>query len=460
MRFSTSVEISVESLLAKMENQEKQNPWVHLQQAIKKKIDINSYETWFDPTVFIGVEANNLYIKVPNSYFKDWLSFHYSNMISTLSQELFGKVYTVKYIYDDMSSSFMRRSPEERKSKQGTLLNPNLNPNYTFENFVVGSCNQFCHAAAIAIAKSPAKAYNPLYLYGGAGLGKTHLMNAIGHSLLNTNQRLSILYITTEKFMNDLINHLQYGKILDFRKKYRNVDVLIMDDIHYLSGRERTKEEFFHTFNHLYDNQKQIVISSDCPPKEIPNIEERFSSRFEWGLIADLKPPDIETRIAILRKKSELERVDLPESVALYIADKVHSNIRELEGYLRRVIAYSSLKGEKIDLDMAKEALKSLLEAESNIVTVEKIQKIVSYEFKVKLSRLKAKNNSPKVAFPRQIAMYLSKELTKASLPEIGKKFGGKHHTTVLHSVRKIEKLRENDLDFNKRINKLIGYIR
>jgi chromosomal replication initiator protein len=454
------VEISVESLLAKMENQEKQNPWVHLQHAIKKKIDINSYETWFDPTVFIGVEANNLYIKVPNSYFKVWLSFHYSNMISAFSQELFGKVYTVKYVYDDMSSSFMRRSPEERKSKQGTLLNPNLNPNYTFENFVVGSCNQFCHAAAIAIAKSPAKAYNPLYLYGGAGLGKTHLMNAIGHSLLNTNQRLSILYITTEKFMNDLINHLQYGKILDFRKKYRNVDVLIMDDIHYLSGRERTKEEFFHTFNHLYDNQKQIVISSDCPPKEIPNIEERFSSRFEWGLIADLKPPDIETRIAILRKKSELEGVDLPESVALYIADKVHSNIRELEGYLRRVIAYSSLKGEKIDLDMAKEALKSLLEAESNIITVEKIQKIVSYEFKVKLSRLKAKNNSPKVAFPRQIAMYLSKELTKASLPEIGKKFGGKHHTTVLHSVRKIEKLRENDLDFNKKLNKLIGYIR
>ena len=454
------MEISVESLMAKMENQEKHNPWVHLQQAIKKKIDINSYETWFDPTVFIGVEANNLYIKVPNSYFKDWLSFHYSNLISTFSQELFGKVYTVQYVYDDMSSSFMRRSPEERKSKQGTLLNPNLNPNYTFENFVVGSCNQFCHAAAVAIAKSPAKAYNPLYLYGGAGLGKTHLMNAIGHNLLNTNQRLSILYITTEKFMNDLINHLQYGKILDFRKKYRNVDVLIMDDIHYLSGRERTKEEFFHTFNHLYDNQRQIVISSDCPPKEIPNIEERFSSRFEWGLIADLKPPDIETRIAILRKKSELEGVHLPESVALYIADKGHSNIRELEGYLRRVIAYSSLKGEKLDLDMAKEALKSLLEAESNIISVEKIQKIVCYEFKIKLSRLKAKNNSPKVAFPRQIAMYLSKELTKASLPEIGKKFGGKHHTTVLHSVRKIEKLRDNDLDFNKRINKLIGYIR
>lgn len=443
-----------------MENEHKQNLWLQIQKVLRREIDANSFETWFEPTVYIGQEAENLYIKVPNSYFKDWLSFHYTNLIARCSQDLFRKVYTVKYIYDDTSSSFMRGSPQERKSKHGSLLNPSLNPNYTFENFVVGSCNQFCHAASVAIAKSPAKAYNPLYLYGGAGLGKTHLMNAVGHELLNINRRFKILYITTEKFMNDLINHLQYGKILDFRKKYRNVDVLLMDDIHYLSGRERTKEEFFHTFNHLYDNQKQIVISSDCPPKEIPNIEERFSSRFEWGLIADLKPPDIETRMAILKKKSDLEGIDLPESVALYIADKVHSNIRELEGYLRRVLAFSSLKGEKIDLDLAKEALKSLLEAETNIITVEKIQKIVSYEFKVTLSRLKSKNNSPKVAFPRQIAMYLSKELTRASLPEIGKKFGGKHHTTVLHSIRKIEKLREKDPDFNKKINKMMGFIR
>ena len=260
--------------------------------------------------------------------------------------------------------------------------------------------------------------------------------------------------------MNDLINHLQYGKVLEFREKYRNIDVLLIDDIHYLAGRERTKEEFFHTFNHLYDNQKQIVISSDCPPKEIPSIEERFSSRFEWGLIADLKPPDIETRIAILKKKSDLEGIDLPESVSLFIADKAHSNIRELEGYLRRVIAYASLKGETIDLDVAKEALQSLLETETNVVTVEKIQKIVSYEYKIKPSKLKSKNNSPTVSFPRQIAMYLSKELTKTSLPEIGKKFGGKHHTTVLHSIRKIEKLKEKDPDFNKKINRLIEYIR
>ena len=427
--------------------------------ALQEKIDKNSYETWFEPTSYIGQETNSLYIKVPNSYFKDWLSYHYSSTINSCSQELYGKVFNIKFIFDEDSSVFMRRSPQERKSKRGTLLNPNLNPNYTFENFVVGSCNEFAHAASTAVTKNPAKSYNPLYIYGGAGLGKTHLMNAIGHFIVLNNSGLKVLYITTEQFMNDLINHLQYGKILSFRQKYRNVDVLLMDDIHYLSGKERTKEEFFHTFNHLYDGQKQIVISSDCPPKEIPHLEERFRSRFEWGLIADLKPPDIETRIAILKKKSDLEGVDLPESVALYIADKVHSNIRVLEGYLRRVIAFASLKGEKIDLDLTKEALRSLLDSSSTVVTIEKIQKVVCHQFKIKPSQLKSKNNSPKFAFPRQIAMYLSKGLTKASLPEIGKKFGGKHHTTVIHSIRKIEKMHNEDPEFNKELNNLISYI-
>jgi len=427
--------------------------------ALQEKIDKNSYETWFEPTSYIGQETNSLYIKVPNSYFKDWLSYHYSSVINSCSQELYGKVFNIKFIFDEDSSVFMRRSPQERKSKRGTLLNPNLNPNYTFENFVVGSCNEFAHAASTAVTKNPAKSYNPLYIYGGAGLGKTHLMNAIGHFIVFNNSGLKVLYITTEQFMNDLINHLQYGKILSFRQKYRNIDVLLMDDIHYLSGKERTKEEFFHTFNHLYDGQKQIVISSDCPPKEIPHLEERFRSRFEWGLIADLKPPDIETRIAILKKKSDLEGVDLPESVALYIADKVHSNIRVLEGYLRRVIAFASLKGEKIDLDLTKEALRSLLDSSSTVVTIEKIQKIVCHQFKIKPSQLRSKNNSPKFAFPRQIAMYLCKGLTKASLPEIGKKFGGKHHTTVIHSIRKIEKMHNEDPEFNKELNNLISYI-
>ena len=433
--------------------------WHQIRMSIQKRIDKSAFETWFEPTTFIGVESDNLYIKVPNAYFKDWLSFHYSGLINNCSQELFGLVYNIKYIFDDSTSVFMRKNPTERRSKHGILLNPNLNPNYTFDSFVVGTCNQFAQAAALAVAKNPAKSYNPFYIYGGPGLGKTHLMNAIGHFTLSQNRRMKILYITTEKFMNDLINHLQYGKILDFRQKYRSVDVLIMDDIHFLSGRERTKEEFFHTFNHLYDSQKQIVISSDCPPKEIPHIEERFSSRFEWGLIADLKPPDIETRIAILKKKSEIEGINLPESVALFIADKAQSNIRELEGYLRRVIAYASLKGEVIDLDLSKEALKSLLDSAATMVTVEKIQKMVCHKYKIRPSQLKSKNNSPKIAFPRQVAMYLSKELTKSSLPEIGKKFGGKHHTTVIHSIRKIEKLRNEDTEFNKEIDSLINTI-
>jgi chromosomal replication initiator protein len=442
-----------------MEPEEKYNNWVRILKEIESKVDPKSFETWFEPTGFIGQDQDCLYVKVPNSYFRDWLSFHYSNLINESCQSLFGKPFDIRYIYDDTPSSFMRRSPEQRKSKPGPAFNPNLNPNYTFANFVVGSCNQFAHAAATAVANNPAKSYNPLYIYGGAGLGKTHLMNAIGHFAIQQNSRSKILYVTTEKFMNDLVNHLQYGKVLEFREKYRSVDLLIMDDIHYLSGRERTKEEFFHTFNHLYDSQKQIVISSDCPPKEIPHLEDRFRSRFEWGLIADLKAPDIETRIAILKKKADIEAVSLPEAVALYIADKVQSNIRELEGYLRRVIAFASLKGERIDLDLTKEALKSLLDTSETIVTVEKIQKLICHKFKIKPSQLKSRNNSPKISFPRQIAMYLAKEMTRTSLPEIGKKFGGKHHTTVIHSIRKIEKLRAEDPEFNKEINSLMAFV-
>jgi chromosomal replication initiator protein len=453
------VEKSVEKAAAFMELKDNQNPWREILRAVETKIDPNSFETWFEPTTFIGQDEDRLYIKVPNSYFRDWLSFHYSNVIADCCREIFAKAFDIRYIHEDTPAVFMRRSPDDRKTKQGQPVNPNLNPNYTFEHFVVGSCNQFAHAAATAVAKSPAKSYNPLYIYGGAGLGKTHLMNAIGHFCLQQAGRNKVLYVTTEKFMNDLVTHLQYGKVLEFREKYRSVDILLMDDIHYLAGRERTKEEFFHTFNHLYDSQKQIVISSDCPPKEIPHLEERFRSRFEWGLIADLKPPDIETRIAIIKKKAEAEAVSLPDSVALYVADKVQSNIRELEGYLRRVIAYASLKGERIDLDLTKEALKGLLDTSASIITVEKIQKLVCHEFKIKTAQIKSKNNSPKIAFPRQIAMYLAKELTSASLPEIGKKFGGKHHTTVIHSVRKIDKMRTDDPEFNKQINTFIALI-
>ncbi len=449
----------MEILLGKMKTGDKSNPWNQILAEIQSRVEDNAFETWFEPTSYIGEEGDILYIKVPNSYFKDWLSFHYSNLINESARQLFNHPFDIKYIYDESPGSFLRNSPEERKIEQAIIQSANLNPNYTFENFVVGSCNQFAQAAAVAVANNPAKSYNPLFIYGGAGLGKTHLMNAIGHHLMHNNAKLKVLFVTTERFMNELINHLQYGKILEFRQKYRAIDVLLIDDIHYIAGRERTKEEFFHTFNHLYDNQKQIVLSSDCPPKDIPNLEDRFRSRFEWGLIADLKPPDIETRIAILKKKAELEGTNLPEPVALYIADKVHSNIRELEGYLRRVIAYGSLKGATIDLDLAKEALKGLLDTSANLISIDKIQKVVSAQYKIKPSELRSKNNSPKISFPRQIAMYLAKELTESSLPEIGKKFGGKHHTTVLHSIRKIEKLRQADPEFNREINRLLSFL-
>jgi chromosomal replication initiator protein len=435
------------------------NIWEEIKSKIKEKIDSHSYQTWFEPAQYIGRDEQTVFIKVPNSYFKEWLTLHYSSVIQKLCEELIGRKLKFRYIFEE-EAKFQRKNPIIRRKESGYLIHPNLNPNYTFENFVVGSCNQFAHAASLAVAQNPAKSYNPFYIYGGVGLGKTHLMNAIGHYILKKSPSAKLLYITTEKFMNELINYLQHGKILEFRKKYRSVDILLIDDIQFLSGRERTKEEFFHTFNHLYDAQKQIVISSDCPPREIPNLEERLLSRFEWGLIADLKPPDLETRIAILYKKAELENVKLSEDVALYIANKVQSNIRELEGCLRRVIAYASLKGTKICLDLAKEALRNIFPEEEKLITIEKIQKFISQKFKLKLSDLKSKNNSPQIAFPRQIAMYLARELTNASLPEIGKKFGNKHHTTVLHSIKKISGLRNIDPKFNKMIMEFLNYFR
>ncbi len=435
------------------------NLWEKIKSIIKEKINSHSYQTWFEPTQYIGRDEQTIFIKVPNSYFKEWLTLHYSTIIQKIAEELIGRKLEFRYIFEE-EAKFQRKNPLARRKEAGPLIHPNLNPNYTFENFVVGSCNQFAHAASLAVAQNPAKSYNPFYIYGGVGLGKTHLMNAIGHHILKKFPSVKLLYITTEKFMNELINYLQHGKILEFRKKYRSVDILLIDDIQFLSGRERTKEEFFHTFNHLYDAQKQIVISSDCPPREIPNLEERLLSRFEWGLIADLKPPDLETRIAILYKKAELENITLPEDVALYIANKIHSNIRELEGCLRRVIAYASLKGKKISLDLAKEALRNILPEEERLITIEKIQKFIGQKFKLKISDLKSKNNSPHVAFPRQIAMYLARELTNASLPEIGKKFGNKHHTTVLHSIKKISELRNIDPKFDKMITDFMNYFR
>jgi chromosomal replication initiator protein len=330
-----------------------------------------------------------------------------------------------------------------------------LNPRYTFDAFVIGSGNQFAHAACQAVAERPSKAYNPLFLYGGVGMGKTHLMQAIGHEVKRRLPQAAICYVSSEKFTNDMINSLRYDKMTSFRDKFRNVDVLLIDDIQFLTGKERTQEEFFHTFNALHESMKQIVIASDRSPKELAEIEDRLRSRFEWGLIADIQPPDLETKVAILQKKAEQEKVTLPTDVALYVASNIRSNVRELEGALIRLVAHSSLIGAEITLPYAQQVLKNFIDSQARKVTIESIQKMVAEQFGLRQVEIKAKNNSRAIVYPRQIAMYLAKHLTEASLPEIGRQFGGKHHTTVLHSVEKIEELRKTDKDLNRLINKL-----
>jgi len=330
-----------------------------------------------------------------------------------------------------------------------------LNPRYTFDAFVIGSGNQFAHAACQAVAERPSKAYNPLFLYGGVGMGKTHLMQAIGHEIKRRLPQAAICYVSSEKFTNEMINSLRYDKMTSFRDKFRNVDVLLVDDIQFLAQKERTQEEFFHTFNALHESLKQIVIASDRPPKELAEIEDRLRSRFEWGLIADIQPPDLETKVAILQKKAEQEKVTLPTDVALYIASNIRSNVRELEGALIRLVAHSSLIGAEITLPYAQQVLKNFIDSQARKVTIESIQKAVAEQFGLRLVEIKAKNNSRAIVYPRQIAMYLAKHLTEASLPEIGRQFGGKHHTTVLHSVDKIDLNRKNDKDLNRLLNKL-----
>jgi chromosomal replication initiator protein len=331
-----------------------------------------------------------------------------------------------------------------------------LNPRYTFDKFIVGSSNQFAHAAAVAVAEQPSKSYNPLFLYGGVGLGKTHLMQAIGHTLKRRNPALRLTYISAEKFTNEVIASIRFERMAQFRDRFRNMDVLMVDDIQFIARAERTQEEFFHTFNALYDQQKQIVISSDCPPKEISAIEERLRSRFEWGLIADIQMPDLETKIAILQKKADSERVHLADDVAEFIARAIKSNIRELEGALIRLMAYASLTNIEINLSTAQQVLKNIIETSEKKVTIEQIQKRVGEHFGMRAQDLNIRSNSKVIAFPRQVAMFLVKQLTTASLPEIGKQFGGKHHTTVLHSINKIELLRRTDKDLNKTINRLL----
>ena len=331
-----------------------------------------------------------------------------------------------------------------------------LNPKFTFDSFVVGACNQFAHAAARSVATNPSRSYNPLFLYGGVGMGKTHLMHAIGRELMDKHASMRIIYTSSERFMNEMIACIRTDRMQQFHHRYREADVLLIDDIHVLGTKERTQEEFFHTFNELHDHQKQIVISSDSPPKEIPGLVERLRSRFEWGLLADIQPPDLETKMAILDKKAEAEGVRLPDDVRSFMASKTKSNVRELEGALVKLIAYSSLTGTQIHLQMAQQVLKHLVHVQDRRVTMDSIQKAVAERFQIKQSQLKEKSNTKKVVYPRQVAMYLVKELTDASLPEIGRAFGGKHHTTVIHSINKIEKTRHNDPELNRLLHSLM----
>jgi chromosomal replication initiator protein len=422
--------------------------WQAVLEIVEKKVNQQSFNTWFKPTQLIKYDDKALYVRVPNAFFQDWLNDHIDVVLDAARQAALGDI-NVVYITEKIPVEIAALS-------QGRLdfdsVDNTLNPKYTFDTFVVGSSNQFAHAAALAVAERPSKAYNPLFLYGGVGLGKTHLMHAIGHTIKLNNKTLRLTYISTEKFTNEVINAIRYDKMLSFKERYRNNDVLLIDDIQFIAGKERTQEEFFHTFNSLYDTHKQIIISADCPPREIPTIEERLHSRFEWGLIADIQPPDLETKVAIIKKKAERQNISIPDNVALYIASKIRSNIRELEGALVRLIAFCSLKGSEITLVMAQETLHDILGPGEKTITIEMIQKMIADHFKMRVHDLKSKNNSKSVAEPRQICMYLCKHLTGASLPQIGREFGNKHHTTVLHSVNKIEDLRQQDRELNKQI--------
>jgi chromosomal replication initiator protein len=426
------------------------NLWDNVLEKVEAKLNRHSFATWFRPTSQLREDATLLRVRVPSPEFKEWLEKHYSGYVKEALVEL-GR--------SDLSVIFETDGGPEPEAREPILPSP-LNPKYTFESFVVGASNQFAHAAARAVAEIPSKSYNPLFLYGGVGLGKTHLMHAIGHYVQARNRHLRLLYVSTDRFVDEMISAVRFDRLTPFRQKYRTVDVLLVDDIQFIAGKERTQEEFFHIFNALHDGQRQIVISSDCPPRQIPTLEERLHSRFEWGLIADIQAPDIETKVAILKRKAESERVEVPENVALFIASKVKTNIRELEGSLIRLIAYASLTGRDIDLQLAHEVLRDLLATEEKPVTSEMIQKFVADHYNVKLADLRAKNNSKAVAVPRQIAMYLTKALTQASLPEIGKAFGGKHHSTVIHSLRKIDGLRKKDPDFDRLINSFVQAFR
>jgi chromosomal replication initiator protein len=463
------------------------NYWVRILAALEKKINRQSYETWLKPTRFSHLEGRKLFVRIPSSDFEH-IGDRYADLIQEAIDNLALDVDSVSFTTPEQDprapkvredggfapvSSHSQNAPSQQRRagtlNQGAPAAPapeqsrfdwntaaQLNPKYQFDSFVVGSGNQFATAASQAVAERPSKAYNPLFLYGGVGMGKTHLMHAIGHEVKRRQPHSAICYVSGEKFTNEMIDCVRYQKMTSFRDKFRTVDVLLIDDIQFLAGKERTQEEFFHTFNALHESMKQIVIASDRPPKELADFEDRLRSRFEWGLIADIQPPDLETKVAILQKKAESEQTQLPTDVALFIASNVRTNVRELEGALVRVIAWSSMHGVEITLATTQQCLKQFIDTQVRKITIETIQRTVAENFGMRVAELKQKNNSRQIVVPRQIAMYLAKQLTEASLPEIGRQFGGKHHTTVMHSIGKIDEQRRADKDLNRTINKLM----
>ncbi|MFB3778850.1 MAG: chromosomal replication initiator protein DnaA [Bryobacteraceae bacterium] len=439
------------------------NLWEQIKTHLSPKLSGESYQNWFAETSFRGVENQTLYVGVPNEATRAWMEEEYADLVASAIRSLALPIKTTVYELGPASRDASHHAVQPAGNNGAELVanapSPLLNPKFTFDSFVVGSCNQFAHAAAKAVATQPSRSYNPLFIYGGVGMGKTHLMHAMGRALLESFPALRVVYTSGERFMNELIQCISQQRMPQFHQRYRNADVLLIDDIQILGGKERTQEEFFHTFNELYDHQKQIVVSSDTSPKEIPGLVERLRSRFEWGLMVDMQPPDLETKMAILDKKAEAEGVRLPEDVRIFIATKTKSNVRELEGALVKLIAYSSVTQSPISLSMAQHCLKHLSSFQERKITIEAVQRVTAEHYKLQVSQLKQKCNARHIAEPRQVAMYLAKELTGASLPEIGRAFGGKHHTTVLHSIQKIERMRQQKPDINRAIHKLIDSI-
>ncbi len=435
---------------------------------LEQEINSQNFSTWIKPLHFVEIVEDQVNLEVPNKFIKDWLRDNYTKKIEKIMSDIGTVNYRINLTINQNKKISKNKNvfdSEKIKNKDFVKINKNdefsnINEKYTFNSFVSGPSNQFAHAAAMAVANNPATTYNPLFIYGGVGLGKTHIVHAIGNEIINKNLNLKICYYSSEKFTNELINSLRHAKMDEFRNKFRSIDVLLIDDIQFIAGKKSTQEEFFHTFNALYESHKQIVVTSDKFPKEIPDLEERLRSRFEWGLIADIQSPDIETKQAILKMKADQNNIDLPEDVAFFLANSVINNVRELEGYLIRIGAFASLTSTPINLDMAKNILKDIIIEQTKEITVENIQKTVADHYQIKTNDLKSPKRLKTLVLPRQVAMYISRKLTSSSYPEIGNKFGGKDHSTIIHAIKKIEKNMEVDLQLRATVEKLMNSIR